>query len=190
MRNKGCTMNKWLEKWSTETHIESKRTIFETTKNYLDNAPKRILDIGCGYARESEYFQKEFGTELWLLDGDFSHTQDRKREINFGPAESFKFYNKVDILIESYNEREMSYTFVDANNIQIPKKIKFDLIYSGLSCGFHYPANTYKDLILKHSNKNTKIIFDLRKKTTHENVKIINIIEKYNKHVKAEIEFV
>ena len=183
-------MNKWLDKWNDESHIESKYNIFHDTINYINFIPKTILDIGCGYARESEYFQKKFNTDLWLLDGDFENTKDRKRDISFGSAESFKFYNKVRTLKESFNSRNMKYTFVDANNIIIPDEIKFDLIYSGLSCGFHYPASTYKNLILKHSHQNTRVIFDLRNKAEHEDVKIISVVKKYSKHIKAEIAFV
>lgn len=37
------------------------------------------------------------------------------------------------------------------------------MIYSGKSCGFHYPLSTYKDLLYRHSDENTLLIFDLRK---------------------------
>ena len=41
-------------------------------EQYLPRPPKRILDIGCGYAHISDMFQKKYGTELYLLDGDIS----------------------------------------------------------------------------------------------------------------------
>jgi len=180
----------WTEKWDDPQHIKSKVEIFKLLTDYLVTPPKNILDIGCGYARESEYFQKEYGTDLWLLDGDFNSTKDKHRQVKYGTAETFAFYNKVETLLESYNSRGMKYTFVDATNINIPANVKFDLIYSGLSCGFHYPANTYKDLVLKHSHKNTKVVFDLRNVQEQEDFEIVNVIRKDRKSVKAEIKFV
>jgi SAM-dependent methyltransferase len=182
-------MNPWLKKWNDKKHIKSKESIFLTVDNYIKEPVKSILDIGCGYARESEYFFKKYGSDLWLLDGDFSDSKNKKREIKFGNADDFSFYNKIDDLKSSWDSRGMKYVFVDANNIDIPEDKKFDLIYSGLSCGFHYPANTYKKLIEKHSNKDTKIIFDIRNGSSQEDIEIISIIAKYKKHIKAEIKF-
>jgi SAM-dependent methyltransferase len=182
-------MNPWLEKWNDTKHIKSKENIFLTVDNYIEEPVKSILDIGCGYARESEHFFKKYGSELWLLDGDFSDSKDKKRQIKFGKAEDFSFYNKIEDLKNSWNERKIKYTFVNANNINIPLEKKFHLIYSGLSCGFHYPANTYKDLILRHSDKNTKIIFDIRHDSIQDDIEIVNIISKNKKHIKAEIKF-
>ena len=64
-----------------------------------------------------------------------------------------------------------------------------------MSCGFHYPVNIYKELILKHSHPETRIVMDLRvmyKKTgmleTEEGVKIIDIFNRRPKYVMAELE--
>ena len=64
-----------------------------------------------------------------------------------------------------------------------------------MSCGFHYPVNTYRDLILKHSHKNTKVIMDIRiryKKTIQhvkeEGVEILKVIAQRNKYMMAELK--
>lgn len=182
-------MSKWLDKWNTPQHRESKRKQFEIIDNYLNFAPKRILDIGCGLATESEFFQKKYNCELYLLDGDFSTTSNVKRDIKYGTVDNFAFYNKVDDLKSSYDSRNMNYTFVDANNIDIPDDVTFDLIISNVSCGFHYPANTYKDLVQKHSTESTKVIFDLRISIDHPDVTVINMISTSRKYITADIKF-
>jgi SAM-dependent methyltransferase len=183
-------MNKWLDAWNTESHKEYKAKVFNIIDSYID-PPKTILDIGCGFARESELFQKKYKSKLWLLDGDFDTTKSISRDTKFGSAENFKFYNTIEILKESWNSRDMDYTFVDANDIRIDPSVKFDLILSSVSCGFHYPANTYKDLVEKHSHNDTKVIFDLRIGKEHPNVEIVHILHtKKGKHLKAQIKFV
>jgi hypothetical protein len=88
-----------------------------------------------------------------------------------------------------------NYHLVDANNIIIPEDKKFDVITSWLSCGFHYPVSTYKDLILKHSHENTKVVMDLR---THiktkqiileDGVEIVEVLNTYKKYSTAVIRF-
>jgi len=183
-------MNFWHGEWIKDEYVNTKKEKYETVKNYLDVIPKNILDIGCGFAWESYFFQKNHNVDLWLMDGDFDTTKARKRATNYGTTESMAFYSKIPDLKKSWDERGMSYNFLNANDLNLPNNIKFDLIHSGLSCGFHYPANTYKDFILKHSHKDTKIIFDLRRKEQHQDINIIETIGRYKKHNTVQIEFV
>lgn len=177
---------KWLDWWNADWHTEDRKVRFNTLDNYLKSPPKKILDIGCGLARESEYFQKKYGTELYLLDGDFDSTKQRPRDNFWGTAESFKFYSPTQELKKSFDERQMNYTFVDALNPVIDENMKFDLIYSFLSCGFHYPANTYREMIERHSNKDTIVIIDCREDTLQQqktDFDVVDIISKTHHHL-------
>lgn len=183
-------MPNWLDIWNNDSHTSSKKNMFEIVEKYLITPPKKILDIGCGLAKESELFQKKHQSFLYLLDGEFSKSNGKNRQVGYGNVENFNFYNKIDDLKESWNSRNLDYTFVDANNIVIDDNVTFDLIYSSESCGFHYPADTYKDLIIKHSNDNTKIIFDIRNRyVSTQKIKIINTLYQSKKFIKAEIKF-
>jgi hypothetical protein len=188
------TKDKWIKKWEkSDTHFDSKKENFKTITNYLKTPPKRMLEIGCGMAYESEMFFKEHGTEIWLLDGDFVDGQSGS-DVNFNKtADKFNFYSKIDDLKKSYEKRGMKYNFVDAKDINIPEDVKFDIICSFKSCGFHYPATTYKDLISKHSHERTKVIFDIR--TDHsacpfeKQIKVINVLSGEKKCHLMEIEY-
>jgi SAM-dependent methyltransferase len=171
----------WMEHWSSKEYFKSKLENFEVIDNWLQKPPSSILEIGCGQAIESINFQKKYNTELWLLDGDSSTTEDRNRFSKFDKVDNMKFYNPIDDLKSFYNKSEIEYTFVDANNIQIPENKIFDVIYSFKSCGFHYPIDTYYELIKKHSDEKTKLIFDIRNKVGlySNNFEIVETIAEY-----------
>jgi len=155
----------WLNKWGSETafvkHRRQKahRIIDELIGGYLI---KNVLDIGCGLAIESAEFQKYFDCELFLIEGDSENTLERPRSTAFGPTKTFSFYNSLDALTRAWDNARLRYCFVDANNPELGQ-LKFDLIYSGMSCGFHYPLSAYKDVLYANSHDATSFIFDLRK---------------------------
>ena len=186
--------------WGTELYQKNKRENFEILDAYLNTAPKRILDIGCGLAWESRWFNEKYGSELWLLDGDVSDNADKLDSAASGSyhttPDEFLFYHSLETLDQELKQlNTKNYKLVDCNNINIPEDVKFDLITSWVSCGFHYPVNTYRDLILKHSTPDTKIIMDLRviyKKTgqpeKEEGVEVLNVISKRNKYIMADLK--
>lgn len=156
--------------WATDFHDpESQKAYqsdFETLESYFGSwHPNCILDIGAGYAFVSEKFQRKYGTDLYLLDGDSEGMEDRQwREIGYGNASDFKFYSSKQQLIKSYDERELKYLFIDALRPQYPP-IYYDLVCSFTSCGFHYPLKTYSDIIKQHTSDHSKIIIQFRKDT-------------------------
>jgi SAM-dependent methyltransferase len=154
--------------WSQESYHKAKYRSFELIDSFLTTPPKRILDIGCGLAFESEQFQKKYNCELYLLDGDFDDTVNRERDKKYGNADSMKFYTKLDTLAKSYDDRGMTYQQINANDININDDVIFDLVYSNVSCGFHYPIATYLDLLKKHTDDNSIMIFDVLSRTTEE----------------------
>lgn len=184
-------MNDWKSEWNSKDYQLCKKENFKTIDDYLSKPPIRILDIGCGLAFESELFQKKYGSELYLLDGDADLNEGRTRDVNFGEVGTFCFYNFTTQLRESYDERKMNYKFIDATNIVLSESIVFDLVYSNLSCGFHYPFSTYKNLISKHTTESSIIIIDIRKKNFKEqsqDFEIISTVREDKKYKKVQIK--
>jgi len=152
--------------WLDPVYVQGKRGVFEMVDQYLPTPPRRILDIGAGYAHVSQFFQQRYGTELWLLDGDRSlNTDQHTRKAKYGPVENFQFYAPVTQLKKHWDSQQMRYTFVNAADPLIDPTVKFDLVYSWISCGFHYPVTVYKDLIMSHTDETSVIIMDFRRKT-------------------------
>lgn len=193
----------WINStWLTPEYQAEKKKNFDLVSAYLKSPPRKLLDIGCGLAWESRMIGNQFNTELWLIDGDADNNKDKdsnSKETKYHEsANSFLFYHtleQVDIELKKLNTT--NYHLIDCNVLNIPDNIKFDVITSWLSCGFHYPVSTYRELILKHSHPDTKIIMDLRlmhKKVAlpelEAGVEIVSVLERYKKHVTAEIRFV
>jgi SAM-dependent methyltransferase len=192
----------WIDGvWSTELYQQYKKENFDVVNAYLKVPPKKILDIGCGLAWESRLFNQMYGSELWLLDGDSKNNDTKLPTAATGAyhstSDDFLYYYPLQKLDEELKKLgTQNYHLIDCNNIQLPEDIKFDLITSWVSCGFHYPSSTYRDLILKHSHPDTKIIFDIRVKRKHSNpvvesgVEIVHSLNQRQKYVTAEIKFV
>src|SRR3984893_4808167 len=47
-------------------------------------AGMRILDLGCGKAISSIFLAREFGVQVWAVDGATSATENRKRAVALG----------------------------------------------------------------------------------------------------------
>ena len=179
-------MSKWSRLWRTSKYITAKRKNFEIVDNYLANPPKCILDIGCGFAYESQMFQEKYACDVYLLEGE---RNNNRREIKYGNVDDFKFYSYLYDLKSHWDSQGISYNFLDANNPVVKHNVIFDVVYSFLSCGYHYPAHTYKNLIVNHTDNNSKIIMDIRN-SNKQDIEIIDIIVKEAKSQKAVIKFI
>jgi hypothetical protein len=192
MENNIFHIKDWLnDVWLTEETKQVKRENFTALDNYLIIKPRTILEIGCGLAWESRFFNEKYGSELWLLDGDANEGNKNKSrkssDINYHQStDDFLFYTNLDKLKETLDQLgTQNYSLIDCNNINIPNDLKFDLIMSWASCGLHYPVATYKDLIKKHSHNDTIVSMDLRKikgkLIVEEDIEIVHTLQVFDK---------
>ena len=192
----------WInEEWFTDVYQQHKRENFDLLDAYLGSSPKTILDIGCGLGWESRMFNEKYGTELYLLDGDYDdNAQDERiqQQARYtSDAKDFAFYYKLDFLRNELDKlNTKNYHLVDCNNIDISEDVKFDLITSWVSCGFHYPVNTYRDLILKHSHEHTVVVMDLRilakqgQLIVEDGIEVVEILNNRKKYSTSHIRFI
>lgn len=171
--------NRWINsEWQSDEYKKNKGISFNLIDSFLTEAPRNILDIGCGMAFESEMFQSKYNSNLYLLDGDFESSINATRDRKFGTADSMAFYTKIDSLKSSFDKRNLKYNFVDANNIQLPSDLKFDLVYSNVSCGYHYPLSTYLELLKMHTTEDSILIFDINSSRINEQItNIFTVVE-------------
>jgi SAM-dependent methyltransferase len=182
--------------WSKPGYIEGKQKLFERMDAYIGRAPQRILDIGCGFAKTSELFQKKYGSELYLLESDIGNSPGQ-RIGKWGTAESFQWYLPIERLKQAWDDQGMTYTLVDGANLQVPADVKFDLVYSWLSCGFHYPVSTYRDFIKQHTTADSIIIMDFRGNLTSQqradlesqDYEVVKVVEASDKKRTLHIRF-
>ena len=189
----------WDRKWSHERYVAKRRANFETVDRYLNQPVGRLLDIGCGFAYDSRWFNEKYGTELWLLDGDASTNAAKPQSASYGnwntTSSELKFYHTFEFLDAKLKKLgTKNYHLIDANNINIPDDVKFDVITSWLSCGHHYPVKTYIELMKRHSHENTRIILDIRCKGTETNFigvdgfEIVNVVSNAGGKKRATVE--
>lgn len=125
-----------------------------------DVAPKRTVDIGCGYGLVDLILYRKFGCDLVLID--IEDSEDRH----------FGYRNQAS----GYSNLRKARTFLEKNGVP-PEKIttvnpldedtdflgEFDLAISLYSCGFHFPISTYGTLFGDQMNDQGAIVLDVRR---------------------------
>ena len=168
--------NQDLEKITEELFLKE----LNTFKNFLPNSVNTIMDIGCGLGIINIYLNKFFEKKpiFFLLD---KNRIDRK--IKYGFSLNYESYNDLNetknILLENEINSACVHIFDVERQFQIDKKI--DLVISLKSMGYHYPINSYIELLRNCCTKNTVFIYDLGEnqydenylKTIFDDVKII-----------------
>jgi len=125
--------------------------------------PKNVLEIGAGIGRASVYLFKYFSwinTNFYLLDGDSGNKQ-----VNGTNHESKdSFYNSIDAAKNFCKSNGMTKVhFLNAEEEDWKDiDVKFDLCYSFLAIGFHWPMSLYLDTIYNMLTDNALLIFGVR----------------------------
>lgn len=125
--------------------------------------PRNVLEIGAGIGRASVYLMKYFGwknTNFYLLDGDSGNKQ--VNGINYESRDSF--YNSIAAAREFCLANEMHNIYLLDAEMENWKTIgvKYDLVYSFLALGFHWPMNIYLDFIHGMLDDDALLIFGTR----------------------------
>jgi len=127
--------------------------------------PKRIADIGCGYGFFDLFAAKALKCKVVLID------LEQNEHRHFGFKEEGAAYSSLKIarqLLVANNVPAKNIECVNPRDTS-PEKIKpVDLIVSFLSCGFHYPVDTYLPMLDKALKPGGAAIFDLRATTESE----------------------
>ena len=193
----GAAGQTWMELWETEEYNTSKRLQWEAVDQYLNQSIGISCEIGCGQAYDSLWFQQAYGTAVYLIEGvSEKNSKDQLRQSKFGEVDNFVYYHSKPELNEEWDRLELNRTHLTPENCKTLKKaVTFDLIFSFKSCGAHYPMSTYTKFIRKHSNENTRLIFDLRNGQDTVNgigtdYQIVDVIAHSKKHRTVELKLV
>ena len=154
-----------------------------------DMQPDNVLDIGAGLGRASVWLFKKYGwerTHFVFLDGDTGKKQFEGIRKEKG---------------EYYNDWRMGVHFCDSNGLldvdyEQPEDVplfemfdnKFDLIYSFLAVGFHWPMDMYLDDLYPLCSKGTLLIFGLR--GTEKKAWVEGQIERIDKEKYKVLKFI
>lgn len=144
---------------------------YNIIKAYLPSDPKNILDIGCGVAGIDVMLEKHYSGAgkdpyFYLLD---------KSEVNskvyYGIEKQAAYYNSLDIakkIMVTNRAQESRVHTQEVTGAPIFPGVKFGLIVSLLSWGFHYPTDTYLDYAYDSLVPGGMLVIDIRKGTDGE----------------------
>ena len=121
--------------------------------------PKRIADIGCGYALFDLFAAKDTKADLILIDLE----QNNRR--HFGFAEKGAAYSNLDTarrLLEANGIKSSRITLINPEKQSVTDLKPVDLAVSFLSCGFHYPVSTYAEFFRTSVAQGGTIMLDIR----------------------------
>lgn len=123
--------------------------------------PRRCVDIGCGVGVADVLLCKKTKAKIWLIDKD-----GEPNSAKYGFTNKISHYHSWDLIKQMMNENEVPENkgvYVSASNSdEMPKDIKADLIFSFLSCGYHYPVDVYLPWVIKALDRNGAAVLDVR----------------------------
>lgn len=155
---------------------------YNLMSKYLPEKCNSILDIGCGIGGIDVLLSKYYNNpKLYLLDSNF-----RSSDIHYGYTNKESYYNSFlatrDMMVAN---GIFNYHILNLNT-EITEVRHVNIIISLLSCGYHYPVETYLEDIKNTLTYDGILILDIRENTDGiEKVKKyfpkIDIISTYNK---------
>lgn len=121
--------------------------------------PKRVADIGCGYALFDLFLARDFAADLLLIDIE---TNDRR---HFGFQDQGAAYASLAVaraLLQGNGVAAGRIMTLNPGKADVLRADKVDLAVSFLSCGFHYPVDVYIPFFTQCMNPGGRVILDLR----------------------------
>lgn len=137
--------------------------------------PERIADIGCGYGFFDVFAARELGCDIVLIDIEenenrhFGYKMSGSAYSNLGVAREFALANGV---------KKAAVTTINPKAQDLAAVKPVDLAVSFMSCGFHYPVNTYMDFFRDGVTADGHLIIDLRAAREEEQSRTLSEIGK------------
>lgn len=141
------------------------RAEYDEIKPELDAlAPNSLADIGCGYALYDLFHWHDFPGRIVLVDIETTPSR------HFGYKETGAAYTNLDkakAFLVANGVKKGDITLVNPDKQSMPKT-KVDLAVSFISCGFHYPVETYANYFRDGVKAKGAIILDVRRRRVNQ----------------------
>jgi len=123
--------------------------------------PKVLADIGCGYAFFDLFVAQDFDTKVLLIDLETNGVR------HFGFENTGAAYSNLDVaarLLQRNGVKQSKIETMNPSVTSVDDLRNIDMAVSFISCGYHYPWQTY-DTFFRNSVKfDGNIILDIRKR--------------------------
>lgn len=124
--------------------------------------PRSVADIGCGYALFDLFLSKDHPCDLHLIDLEDNATRHFGFESQGAAYSSLKTAKKL--LIDN-GVPEQSITTLNPRTDDVDALRDLDFAVSFISCGFHYPWQTYQKFFENSVQDTGRILIDIRART-------------------------
>lgn len=127
-----------------------------------DLAPKRLADIGCGYALFDLFAARDLGCDLLLIDLE----DNGQRHFGF-QAEGAAYSNLQTArkLLQANGVAADRIVTLNPGSEDVLAAGPVDLAVSFLACGFHFPVTPYMPFFTQTVAAGGSVIVDLRRNT-------------------------
>lgn len=125
-------------------------------------APKRVADIGCGYAFFDLFLARDLKSDVVLIDLE----SNEHRHFGFkSEGAAYSSLARAKALLVANGVLASQITTLNPRDTAAESIDPVDLVVSFLSCGFHYPVDLYLPFLDKALAPGGAAIFDLRETT-------------------------
>lgn len=121
--------------------------------------PKHLVDIGCGYALFDLFAALDTGSTITLID--LEENENR----HFGFKEEGAAYSNLDVAAKFLQDNGVDadkITTVNPAKAKVTDLADVDMAVSFISCGYHYPWDTYETFFKDTVIPGGRIILDIR----------------------------
>ena len=133
-------------------------------------SPASIADIGCGYAFFDLFAARYFDCKFVLID------LEQNQHRHFGFQSEGAAYSSLDIarrMLIDNGVPEQSIRLLNPGKEDPATCGDIDLAVSFLSCGFHYPVNSYTQFFNSSVRKDGSVILDLRDRNADDQQEVM-----------------
>jgi SAM-dependent methyltransferase len=125
-------------------------------------APQRVADIGCGYAFFDLFVARDLKSHVVLIDLE----SNNKRHFGFKQeGAAYSSLSRAQALLRANGVEADQVSTLNPRDEPAEKIEPVDLAVSFLSCGFHYPVDSYLPFLDRALRPGGAAIFDLRETT-------------------------
>lgn len=130
----------------------------------------RLCDIGCGYAFHDLLLSRVLNlTDILLID--IEHTPERHHDFNRRGAGYSNLERARELIMRNSPPGQQPHvSCLNPQRQAMDFSQSFDLVISLLSCGFHYPVDTYLEFFERCLAPGGRIVLDLRRSENHDSL--------------------
>lgn len=159
---KSCLPYVKLQRTGGVDYIDSVNADYDSISEYLPARADTIWDIGCGIGGiDVLLYHRYQNPQMYLTD--YSMVDGR---VYYGYNAKTAAYNDMRLTSDFLNVNGIMLEDVHFDNLNMTHRVRplhADIVISLLSCGFHYPVDTYFDEIVERTSAGSVLILDLRK---------------------------